>query len=75
MKLDIFESYSNTKNDFYLPIDATGYVVRKLKDQKPVYFYAMVFKAGEDPSNEVVLYYATKLHIASVCILIVYSAN
>ena len=51
MQLDIFSNNCNTENHSYLHIDAIGSVVRKLKDQKPVYVYAMVFKAGEDPSD------------------------
>jgi hypothetical protein len=39
----------------YLHIDATGSVIKKLTEQDPVFFYSMVFKDGEDPSNNLPL--------------------
>ena len=43
-QLDLFAEYCKTKKYSYLHIDATGSVVKKLKNQKPVYFYMMVYK-------------------------------
>lgn len=50
-QLDHFANYCKTTSYSYLHIDATGSVIRKISDQKDVYFYSMVFKSGEDPSN------------------------
>ena len=43
-QLDHFAEYCKSEKYSYLHIDATGSVVKKLKNQKPVYFYSMVYK-------------------------------
>ncbi len=43
-QLDRFAKYCKTEKYPCVHIDATGSVVRKLKDQKEVFYYAMVFR-------------------------------
>jgi hypothetical protein len=43
LQLDRFIKYCKTEKYSTLHIDATGSIIRQLKDQKEVYFYCMVF--------------------------------
>ncbi len=54
-QLDRFVDYCKKEKYSYLHIDATSSIVRKLKEQNSVFFYSMLFKDGDDPSNNLPL--------------------